>query len=453
MKKNHQFFSLCAALFLLLCSCSKSDYTKALPTASTALMYVDVSKTGGVGNSDLLRLLLPSDSIGDCGLDFSQKIYLFELPDGQCGACIRVGDADQVGETLKKLEENDHCKGFVHEGGGVKTAILRDSWVVAYDDDAFLMLFSVAATDVQQAKSRLARYLRQDGERSEKFTRLFQKLNTMKSSAAAVGRGQTLLKTTDFDLPKNIDAKQVQDAIVITVEDSVAYARIQRFSFDEKVEKALKEHESVLRPIQGRYAQMLPADNFFNIIFNTDGEKFLSEIQDMDFFKPLLASANAALDVNNIIKSIDGEVVISYFGDIVSLNGSQFSLIAELSHSQWLKDVGYWKTSCPKGSEIKDWGKDSYCYINGKELFYFGVVSEQKNASSQQFYCGNTPEVADSPLQSVAKPISGEITERLKGNRFALVMNLNRGTLFGESSRALLKPFATDANALVYILE
>ncbi|MBR7087659.1 MAG: hypothetical protein IKI47_09025, partial [Prevotella sp.] len=75
------------------------------------------------------------------------------------------------------------------------------------------------------------------------------------------------------------------------------------------------------------------------------------------------------------------------------------------------------------------------------------------NASSQQFYCGNTPEVADSPLQSVAKPISGEITERLKGNRFALVMNLNRGALFGESSRALLKPFAADANALVYILE
>ena len=80
----------------------------------------------------------------------------------------------------------------------------------------------------------------------------------------------------------------MQDAIAITVEDSVVYARIQRFSFDEKVEIALKEHKSVLRPIQGRYAQMLPADNFYNIIFNTDGEKFLSEIQDMDFFKPWL---------------------------------------------------------------------------------------------------------------------------------------------------------------------
>ena len=420
-------------------------------------MYVDVSKTGGVGNSDLLRLLLPSDSIGDCGLDFSQKIYLFELPDGQSGACIRVSDADQVGETLKKLEEKDHCKGFVHEGGGVKTAILRDSWVVAYDDDAFLMLFSVAATDVQQAKSRLARYLKQDGDRSEKFTQLFQKLNATKGIAAVVGRGQTLLKTTDLDLPQGVEASQVLEAVSVTVEDSVVYARSNRFSFDEKVSKALNDHERVFRPIEGRYAQNFTSNAFMNIAMNVDGERFLPMIQNHETMMAFLASANATIDMNNIIKSIDGDVAMMYFGDLMFSDG-RFLLLSELAHSQWIADIDYWKTSTPKGGEIKDLGKDTYCYTNGQSQYYFGLVGGtkdgQKSTSSQQFFCGNTPNAATSPFEPVGESIPQAVIEKIKGNRLAVVVNLEKsGGILAMMLKEKFQPLFGDFHTVVYLVE
>ena len=424
MKKiGFLFINLC--LILALVSCSNDDYTKALPSGSTALMYVDVRELGGV---ELMKML-PMDSIGDCGLDFAQKLYFFELADGSVGLCGCISDDRQVTETLIKLEKNGFCKDFVHHGGGVKTAVVNKSWVAAYDDDAFLMMFSVPATDIQQAKNRLVRYLKQDGERSEKFTQLFQNLNSMETAAAIVGRGQTLLKTSDLDLPQGIEASQVLEAVGITIEDSVVYARSNRFSFNEKVEKALAEYERVLRPIEGRYAQNFSDNAFLCVAMNVDGERFLPMIQKHETMTAFLASANAAIDMNNIIKSIDGDVAMMYSGDFLSL-GSRFLLLSELSHSQWLADVGYWKTSCPKGSEIKDWGKDSYCYTDGKTPYYFGVDSGSKNteksASSQQFFCGNMPEAATSPFASAESPIPSAVIEKIKGNRLAVVVNLEK---------------------------
>ena len=423
--KKYGFLFVNFCLILALVSCSNDKYTKALPSGSTALMYVDVRELGGV---ELMKML-PMDSIGDCGLDFSQKLYFFELADGSVGLCGCISDDRQVTETLIKLEKNGFCKDFVHHGGGVKTAVVNKSWVAAYDDDAFLMMFSVPATDIQQAKNRLVRYLKQDGERSEKFTQLFQKLNSMGTAAAIVGRGQTLLKTSDLDLPQGIEASQVFEAVGITIEDSVVYARSTRFSFNERVEKALKDYERVLRPIEGRYAQNFSDNAFLCVAMNVDGERFLPMIQKHETMTAFLASANAAIDMNNIIKSIDGDVAMMYSGDFLSL-GSRFILLSELSHSQWLADVGYWKTSCPKGSEIKDWGKDSYCYTDGKTPYYFGVDGGSKNteksASSQQFFCGNMPEAATSPFAPAESPVPSTVIEKIKGNRLAVVVNLEK---------------------------
>ena len=144
MKKiGFLFINLC--LILALVSCSNDDYTKALPSGSTALMYVDMKQLGGVESRDFLKKMVPIDDLGDCGLDFAQKLYFFELADGAVGLCARVSDPKQVGETLKKLAANDQCK-EISEVGGLPTAVLGQSWVAAYDDNAFLLMFSVPMT-------------------------------------------------------------------------------------------------------------------------------------------------------------------------------------------------------------------------------------------------------------------------------------------------------------------
>jgi len=455
MKKiGFLFINLC--LILALVSCSNDDYTKALPSGSTALMYVDMKQSGGVESRDFLKKMVPIDNLGDCGLDFAQKLYFFELADGAVGLCARVSDAKQVGETLKTLAENDQCK-EISEVGGLQTAVLGQSWVAAYDDNAFLLMFSVPATDIQSAKNRLVRYLKQDGDRSEKFTQLFQKLNATKGIAAVVGRGQTLLKTTDLDLPQGVEASQVLEAVSVTIEDSVVYARSNRFSFDAKVSKALNDHERVFRPIEGRYAQNFTSNAFMNIAMNVDGERFFPMIQNHETMMAFLASANAAIDMNNIIKSIDGDVAMMYFGDMM-FSDSRFLLLSELANSQWLADVGYWKTSTPKGGEIKDLGKDTYCYTDSQSQYYFGLVGGtkdgQKSPTSQQFFCGNTPNAATSPFEPVGESIPQAVIEKIKGNRLAVVVNLEKsGGILAMMLKEKFQPLFGDFNTVVYLVE
>ncbi|MBR1469356.1 MAG: DUF4836 family protein [Prevotella sp.] len=439
------FVNLC--LVLALGSCSSDDYTRALPSGSTALMYVEGSKSV----AEALQKQLPVDGIGDMGLDFSQKIYFFELADGNAGMCVRVGDAGLVEKTLAKLAENDFCK-EVSEVGGLQTAVLNKSWVAAYDDNAFLVMFSVQPTEINPTKSRLVRFLKQNGECSEKFARLFEKLHSMKTPAAIVGRGQTLLKTSNLDLPQGVEPSQVLEAVGITVEKGVVYAKSNRFSFDEKTENALKNYERILRPIQGNYAWNFSSEMLFCVAMNVDGNQFLPMIQNEELLKPLLASSNAVIDMNNIIKSINGDVALMFSTDFLSSEG-QFSIIAELSHSQWLADVGYWKTSIPKGGEIKDWGKNAYCYTDGKTPFYFGVA-ETSSSPKQHFFCGNTSEVAQSPLQPANRPVSPDVVETLKGSHFAVVMNMKKNSgIAGMAMMQMLQPFLGETNTFVYLIE
>ena len=160
---------------------------------------------------------------------------------------------------------------------------------------------------------------------------------------------------------------------------------------------------------------------------------------------------------DNIIKSIDGDVAMMYFGDMM-FSDSRFLLLSELAHSQWIADVDYWKTSTPKGGEIKDLGKDTYCYTDSQSQYYFGLVGGtkdgQKSTSSQQFFCGNTPNAATSPFEPFGEPIPQAVIEKIKGNRLAVVVNLEKsGGILAMMLKEKFQPLFGDFNTVVYLVE
>ena len=70
------------AITLLLASCSGDAYLNAIPQGSTALISIDVAKsaeeTGKTTSADVLKQLLRVTDVSDCGIDLSEKLYLFE---------------------------------------------------------------------------------------------------------------------------------------------------------------------------------------------------------------------------------------------------------------------------------------------------------------------------------------------------------------------------------------
>ena len=99
---------MCLAVVLgLLSSCSGTDYLNAIPKKSTALISVDMQQMAS-GKSDedkagMLKSLLHVEDASKCGIDISEKIFLFESADGNLGLCAKVSDEGDVEDWLACL--------------------------------------------------------------------------------------------------------------------------------------------------------------------------------------------------------------------------------------------------------------------------------------------------------------------------------------------------------------
>ena len=210
------------------------------------------------------------------------------------------------------------------------------------------------------------------------------------------------------------------------------------------MDKELKASREVFRPISGGMTANMPADAALGVFMNVDGERFISLMHSNKTFQTLLAGANMAIDMDKIIKSIDGDalVVMPRLGtDTLKLR-----MCAMLKSKDFLNDVDYWKKSCPAGSKIVDQGKDAYCYVGGGVEYHFGV------SGNMLFYMGDTNQDAKAILSASANPLPAGVRGRITGRRLAMVLNLG-AIVADDSSGSFVEALTGGANTLIYIVE
>ena len=105
MRKQHVFGLVFAVCVLLLSSCSDKDYLNAIPGESTALISMDMQKLSGTNSQALLKAMLHVSNVDQCGLDLSEKLFLFESPEGDLGLCAKVKDEDDLENLPTSLKK------------------------------------------------------------------------------------------------------------------------------------------------------------------------------------------------------------------------------------------------------------------------------------------------------------------------------------------------------------
>ncbi|MCR5132140.1 MAG: 16S rRNA (uracil(1498)-N(3))-methyltransferase [Prevotella sp.] len=449
---------LSTLLVLLVCvlglvSCAKEGYQRALPANSTALMSVDVSKVSGVGSNALLQTLLMASGTDDCGIDLTQKIYLFETADGTLGLCASVRDSDHLKEVLSNLATKGRCKP-VEALSDAQVSVLNGSWAVAFNDEALLLAGPVVVADQRQMQQRLIRYLGQDEERSGKASQIFENLDSIDAPMALVAQAQALPEqlVSPFLLgaPHDAEPSQVIIAAAMHKEKDHLLMEGKTFSFNKKIDAALKESAKVFRPIEGTYLNALDKSSAMGVFMNVDGNEFLPLMLENEGLLALLAGINSAIDMNLIVKSINGDMAITM--PTLSKEKNNLYMIAKLSHNQWIMDVPYWKTSCKKGSRIVDWAPNGYCYESGSTSFYFGV-KKTDSEPKLQFYSGTTSEGAAALLSPAPQPLSSNIVDELKGCKMGIVFNISNLTSSDNPmghAFPFVKPLLGDVATIVY---
>lgn len=448
------FMNLMMAI-LLLGSCSGKDYVNAIPAKSTALISIDMQKVAESnhleGKAGLLKSILHVDESSDCGIDLSRKIYLFESVDGNLGLCAKVADEGDLKDWITSLSKKQVCTPL-SEKKGFHFSILHHSWLLGFSDEAVLIMGPVIPEAQSELQRQMVKLLNADEEQGVKGTPIFDSLDSISSPMAMVAQAQALPEkfVAPFTLgaPKDADASQVMIAAQMEMKNGLFVIKGTTFSFNKEVDAALKKAVANYRPIKGDFVKSMPDDAVAGIFMNVDGNKFLPMMQSNKGIQQMLLGVNAAIDMDNIIRSVDGDMSIVF--PSLADDGMKLSMGAHLGHAKWLEDVDYWKQSCPKGSSIGNWGKNAFCYSDGKTSFYFGVNDHL------QFYSGSDELTAQYSVKPSNHPISLSIQKQVIGQKMAMVINISKVGSDNETFSAisgLLAPILGKVNAIVYTLE
>ena len=452
--KNLFLMSL-ALLVVVLSSCSGSDYLNAIPKKSTALISVDLQQMASDKNAEdkagMLKSLLHVDDVDKCGIDISEKLYLFESADGNLGLCAKVSDEGDVEDWLASLAKK-RIASEVKERKGFHFAVLKDSWLVGFSGQALLVMGPVVADAQAQLQQQMVKYLKAEEEDGITVSPMYERLQTLSSPMAMVAQAQALPEkfVAPFTLgaPKDTDPSQVVIAADMEVKDGILQIQGETFSFNETIDKALQKAVQNYRPIKGSYVKSMPDDALAGIFMNVEGTRFLPLVQSNQGLQTLLMGINAAIDMDNIIRSVDGDMAIVM--PSLGTDNMQMTMAARLSHAKWLSDIDYWKQSCPKGSTIGNWKKNAYCYSSGKTSFYFGVSDDK------QFFSGNDQLSAEYSILPSNHPIDQHIQQMIKGQKMVMVVNLGKAGSGDNALQAvtgLLAPLFGQLKAVVYTLQ
>lgn len=429
---------------VMLSSCSGDDYINAIPESSTLLMSTNTAKLTGVGSQQLLKSLLHFKNIDKTGIDFSANVYFFEDARYNIGLCAKVSDDDKLADMLQQAG----CR--VEKRRGFRFVLLQGNWIVGFSDVSVLLMGPVIPAAIDEMKGQMVQYLKQGEDEGIKGTPLMERLQAIDAPMAMVCQASALPEQfiTPFTIGAPRDASPSDIMIAASME--VSHGRLlisgQTFSFKKQIDEALKKAQQTYRPIKGDYVKTMSTSDGMGLFMNIDGKNFHKLIRQNRGVSTMLMGINTAIDMDNIIKSIDGDMALIASG--LGNDKLQMMMGAKLGNNNWLKDVAYWKQSVPKGGRIGDWGKNCFYYTGNQTAYYFGVTDDM------QYMSGGSKDEALRSIRPSQEPINNDLQQLIIGNK--LVMLINFEALRDQKAQAItsmLKPLFGELNTIVYTMK
>ena len=438
---------------LILTSCSGTDYLSVIPQGSQAIISFDLAGMAKSANldaskSNALKSLLHIDNPSECGIDITSKVYLFESPDGSLGLVAKVNDDGDMENYFNKLSGSGICK-KVTKNRGFEWTVLKDSWVIGFSSKAMLVMGPTVGSAQEELKRTMAKYLDANEDDGIKGTPLFDKLDSMTGDvnmvASVVALPQKIGTPFRLGAPADSDPADVMIAATMQTSNNCLTITGSTFSFNTTVNRALQSSAASYRPITGQFIPSLSDSDAAAVVLNFDGSNYIKVLRSDKGLRAALVGLNAAVDADNMIKSIDGDATIV----IKSMKGDKmdYSFAAKVKSDAFLDDVGYWKKSLPSGATLTDFGKDCYHLSTGEWNIFFGVRSKSV------LYMGSSSKIASLSGLPSSKRLPTSVTNNIKGKKQCIIINLDA---IAETQPAittvkeLLKPIFGDFKYIIY---
>lgn len=430
MKKIAVGFALCVAL--LLASCGKKDYRNLLPADASTVLSVNPAALARKANVDdptrtfLYRLLEQSldEEMPEAdrqrvlalaadpertGLDMSSDLFFFgtlhDFMNGSFsgGMLGKVKDPAAVRELLEWAGVADR---MTEEGG---LTLVRGAFssgfpeIIAFDREAFLMLFSTDLTvDAEVAVRKLFAQ-----KRSESLMR-------RPELAHAFGAGNDIVMMMDYgalvsqyvsrmgmgmtSLPGMEFLSGLAYVAPVNFEKGRIVSEVSLFFDTEEAAKQYREFVAGAQKIDGGFLKSLPGGNVALGAWSMNGARVYRMLQQIPTYSMLLAMAPQA---QTILEAIDGDVAFAVHGFDAENENTEMTFLATTANSGIVKSV------LELAARAREYSPGVYrLKIDERHSLYFGE-------RDGRFYATTVPCMAASLAEGCADFTDASASEKL----------------------------------------
>ena len=223
-----------------------------------------------------------------------------------------VRKASLVEQWMTDLQGKGSCK-LLPERKGKRFAVLKESWMLAWDNDKLLVMGPVVVTQQAELVVQMARYMQQPEQQSIKDTPIFEKLSEMQAPMAFVAQTaalpEALAAAFAIGAPQEADASQVMLAAEMEIGNGTLLVKGETFSFNKAIDQAIQASQKSLRPMNGKYLARLPQASL-TWMSNVEGNAFYTLLEQNKALKGLLTGANVSFDFRQVVNGVDGDMVV-----------------------------------------------------------------------------------------------------------------------------------------------
>ena len=393
--KRISVISLVALMVLSLCSCSNTDYQKVIPASSPLVVKVDVrslAEKSEFNKSEAMQTMenalaamvsdkdmnqvkeLMKDPMG-MGFDLSVPVYAFMADMETFGLTIKVDDEEAVKEFLLLLNRQSMSSKPV-EKDGLMCGTLLDDFTYAYDGQRFLLLGSSKGTS--KAGGLVHQLMNQDEKQSFVSAEGYERLEDGNEDVVVymdfAGLPDEIM--TDFVemLPKSLRYKELEAVAGLMFEKGEAQLSAKVFGKTQEAKNIIKETNDNLDEIDGEYLDKVSDEALLWFGAGVKGKWLLGKIKESKMLNELLFALEQAVDVEQMLRAIDGDVSLEIPALDAERGGMEFVAYAELDNSKFLADVEDWKMSHKDyGIEMREKEKNQYVLTMKGETYSWGV--------------------------------------------------------------------------------
>lgn len=301
--------ALVIVLCLFCCGGKKEQYCSVIPKDAVALLRISPQSFVEKHNVDLsgLKEYLDAESDADIvtatGLDLSQSIYAFYLPNGSMGICAKVCDADALTQLLQKKAASLNAK--LSEKQGFHWVQMNDI-VAAYDDERLL---AVSGGGMYVRKNILA-MMEQPEEESITTNPMYESLQQTDKCVAFISSFKAVPEQMQGQLSAflNADLTDVDANVMLSLDfdNEKAILALDVVPNSDKAKALFSEENLGLKKLNGTFVSTGLAQPFAWFAMNVDGKKLYANVVQKNGLDEMLGG----LDISQAVGSLNGDVTI-----------------------------------------------------------------------------------------------------------------------------------------------